>query len=116
MQDWFCCDCCLERIESLLLRSFPFERIVLLGEIDEWACDLGKDVDESMIVIAEANETMHLTDILERGPVMNCVDFVLFHSDESTSNAMSSEFHFHLCKRALLELGVEFIFPKLDEH
>ena len=59
-KDWSHSEGLSESLKSQLLPSAPFPRSVLLSEVVERVCDLGKVLDEPMIEVGKANEAANL--------------------------------------------------------
>jgi hypothetical protein len=59
----------------------PKEGGILVGEVSEGCGNLGISFDESLVVVAEAEEGLHLLDVGRSGPLLDSFDFLGISGD-----------------------------------
>ena len=76
----------MKGFKGLLSFSGPFKGGVLLGQVIEWASDLGEVLDEAAVEVSKAQESSYFSKVGWSCPVMDSLHFTRVHGYLTLSN------------------------------
>ena len=94
----------LNLCKHLLLLTLLFP-LLFTRQASQWTCESAKSLDESPIVVGEAQELLDFFNCRRSWPFLHHLDLARVHLNLVMGNNGTEVFHFQLLKKALFWLG-----------